>query len=325
MEKVDVLLATYKSNLIYLKKQIDSILNQTHSNIHLYISDDNSQDEDLKALLEEYKAKDNRITIYYQDQNLGYTKNFGFLLEKSTAEYICFSDHDDIWYPTKIQKSLELLKSSNVDLVYCNCKQIDENDNIINNNYFKYKNIPLIKTKSHLAISRCIGIGCSQLFTKKIRDKMLPYKETVMAHDWLAAFIANQNNGMDYITEPLFDYRLHQSNVFGGRSLDQNLNKWKTENGNTFSSYLKYREEKVINKAYLTGAQMCLEYANEEAEKDYLNKLINYYQNLKKSKYINLHFISYFKYLYGKNLTKKMLKEFIIFHLPILGYIRFKK
>ncbi len=62
------------------------------------------------------------------------------MLQKSQHQkYICFSDHDDIWYPEKIEKSLEKLKKDDVDLVYCNCHQIDENDQIIRQDYFKYK------------------------------------------------------------------------------------------------------------------------------------------------------------------------------------------
>ena len=57
----------------------------------------------------------------------GYTKNFEFVLSKSESDYIAFSDHDDIWYPNKIEESLKLLKEKNVDLVYCDAKQIDEN------------------------------------------------------------------------------------------------------------------------------------------------------------------------------------------------------
>ena len=107
MEKVDVLVATYKTNIKYLVKQIDSILNQTYTNINVIISDDNSQDEELKQILEQYEAQDKRVTVYFQEENLGYIQNFNFLLEKSTSAYICFSDHDDIWYPQKIEKSLE--------------------------------------------------------------------------------------------------------------------------------------------------------------------------------------------------------------------------
>jgi len=48
---------------------------------------------------------------------------------------------------------------------------------------------------------------------------MIPFKKNFIAHDWLAAFIANEGKGISYIEEPLFDYRLHSTNVFGGRSL----------------------------------------------------------------------------------------------------------
>lgn len=96
MEKdlVDILLTTYNTNIEYLKKQLDSILNQTYKNINIIISDDSSSDNNVKELLKEYEKKDNRIKLYLQEKNLGYIKNFEFLLEKSTAGYISYSDHD---------------------------------------------------------------------------------------------------------------------------------------------------------------------------------------------------------------------------------------
>ena len=321
MEKVDVLVATYKTNITYLKKQIDSILNQTYTEINVLISDDNSQDEELEKLLKKYQKQDKRVTVYFQEENLGYINNFNFLLEKSTSDYICFSDHDDIWYPEKIEKSLNKLKKENVDLVYVNARQIDENDKVIKKDYFKYKNMPLIYKKSKLAISRCIGIGCSQIFTKEVKEKAIPFKKSVMAQDWLVSFIANENRGIAYIKEPLFDYRLHQTNVFGGRSLKQNLNRWKQKNGTSRNSYLEYRKQDVIDKAYLNGAKMCLDYCENNEDKDFINKLIKYYISIEKSRFINFHIIKFFNFLGGKNLGKKMIKEFIIFHLPILGQL----
>ena len=320
-ERVDILLATYNSNIEYLKEQIESILNQTYKNFRLLISDDASTNTEIKAVLEQYKKQDNRVIIYIQEKNLGYNKNFEFLLRQADSQYIMFADHDDIWYPEKIEKSLEKIKKENVDLVYVNSNQINEKGEIIRENYFKYKNIPLIHGKNKLAISRCIGIGCSQIVTKQVKDKMIPFKQNVMAHDWLAGFIANEGKGIDYIKEPLLGYRLHTSNVFGGRSLAQNIGMWKKEYGKTYQSYLKYRKEKVIDKAYLDGAKMCLEYTQIESNKNFIEQMIKYYESLEKSKYINIHFIKYFKFLSGKNLAKKMLKEIIIFHVPILGYL----
>lgn len=324
-EEVEILLTTYNTEIEYLKQQIESILNQTYRNFKLLISDDASTKEEIKPILEAYQKQDNRVTLYLQEKNLGYNKNFEFLLKQAKAKYIMFADHDDIWYPQKVEKSVEKIEKEKVDLVYCNANQINEKGEIIQQNYFTYKNVPLIHGKDKLAISRCIGIGCSQIITKAVKNKMIPFTDKVIAHDWLASFIANEGKGIAYIEEPLFGYRLHNTNVFGGRSLSQNLAKWKEENGSTYQSYLKYRKEKVIDKAYLDGAEMCLQYANKQENKRFLEDIIKYYEDLEKSKYINVHFIKYFKFLAGRNLLKKMIKEVIIFHFSIIGYLIFRK
>ena len=81
-DKVDILLTTYNTKIEYLKKQIDSILNQTYKNFTLIISDDCSPNEEVREILKEYEQKDNRIKLYFQEKNLGCTKSFEFLLKK---------------------------------------------------------------------------------------------------------------------------------------------------------------------------------------------------------------------------------------------------
>ena len=159
-ELVDILVTTYNTKEKYLRKQIESILNQTHTNIKVYISDDKSTNPKVEKILKEYEEKDERIKVFIQPINLGYNRNFEFLLKKSKANYIMFSDHDDVWHKDKVEKSLKKIKEENVDMVYCNCRQIDEDGADLKENYFKYKNVPLVKGKSKLAISRCAGIGC---------------------------------------------------------------------------------------------------------------------------------------------------------------------
>ncbi len=321
-ELVDILVTTYNTNEKYLKKQIDSILRQTHKNIKIYISDDNSSDEKVAEILKEYEQKDNRIKLYIQPKNLGYNKNFEFLLQQSTANYIMFSDHDDIWWKEKVEKSLNKIKEENVDMVYCNCRQVNEDGIVIQDDYFKYKNVPLIKGKNKLAISRCVGIGCSQIITKSVKDKMIPFKKDVIAHDWLAAFIANEGKGMCYIAEPLFDYRLHGSNVFGGRSLNQNLNRWKQEHGNNYKSFLEYRKD-AINRAYLGGIKMCKQYVSIKQYEQFIEEAERYYDGILESTKINWNLKGFFKVLAGKNQAKKMVRECVLFHFPVLGYLRF--
>ena len=321
-EKVDILVTTYNTNEKYLRKQIETILKQSHSNIQVYISDDKSPDEKVATILKEYEQKDKRIKLFIQPENLGYNKNFEFLLKQSTANYIMFSDHDDIWHIDKVEKSLEKIEQENVDMVYCNCRLVDENGAVIKEDYFKYKNMPLIKKRDKLCISRCVGLGCSQIITKEVKDKMLPFKEEVMAHDWLAAFIASEGKGIRYIEDPLLDYRLHTTNVFGGRSLQQNINKWKKENGKGYKSFEQYRKD-VIKRAYADGIQMCKQYATDEQDKQFIEKAEKYYNKILNTKIIALNIGEYHQILSGKNQFKKSIREIVLFHFPVIAYLKF--
>ena len=321
-ELVDILVTTYNTKEKYLRKQIETILKQTYQNIQVYISDDKSTDKNVAQILEEYAQKDKRIKLFIQQENLGYNKNFEFLLKQSTAEYIMFSDHDDIWHFDKVEKSLEKIKKENVDMVYCNCRQVSEDGQVLQDDYFKYKNMPLVKNKDKLAISRCVGLGCSQIITKQVRDKMIPFKKEVMAHDWLAAFIASEGKGISYIQEPLFDYRLHNTNVFGGRSLNQNIKRWKTENGKGYKSFINYRKD-VIKRAYADGIEMCKKYAVDETDKLFIEKAEKYYEIILNKKIVYFNIFKYSKILAGKNQLKKSIREIVLFHFPLIAYIKF--
>ena len=326
---VDILLATYNSNIEYLKLQIDSILNQSYKNIHLIISDDASKNQDVKEVLKEYSDLDNRVIIYLNKENVGYIKNFEFLLSKSSAKYIAFADHDDIWRKDKISECVKVLKEKNVDLVYSDCNQIDENGVMLNESYIRYKNMPIINGKNNiLAFSRHIAIGCSEMFTEKIKNQMIPFSKNVMAHDWLNMYLASKQNGVVYIDKPLFGYRIHSSNEFGGRSLNQNLGKWKKENEkpNSYKTFKKYRNERVIKKAYLDGSLMCKEYRDkydlDKTEEE--NKVIDYYNKLINTKIISFRFSTYKKYLSFKGIGKRKLKEIMIFHFPVIAYLVYR-
>ena len=163
------------------------------------------------------------------------------------------------------------------------------------------------------------------MFTKKIKDQMLPFTENVCAHDWINMYLASKQNGVAYIDKPLFGYRLHSSNEFGGRSLNQNLNKCKKENEKLkrYAGFKKYRNEKVIRDSYLAGCKMCKEYRDklglEKSENE--EKVIDYYEKLLQTKIINFKINIYNKYLAFKGIGKRKLKEIIIFHFPLIAYV----
>ena len=224
----------------------------------------------------------------------------------------------------------DLLKEKNVDLVYCDANQIDEKGNILHESYLRYKNMPIINEKNNskkeiLAFSRHIAIGCSQIFTKEVKEKLIPFTPSTMAHDWNTVYIASKMKGIYCLDKPLFGYRLHGNNAFGGRNFKQNVHIWKQKEGNNYKSYLKYRHH-AITDTYLAGVLMCEEYS-KRIEKNNLkkqeNEVIKYFKNAQKHKMIYLPIHKYFKYLSFKGIQKRAIKEIMILHFPLIGYIIF--
>ena len=335
-ETVDVLLTTYNTKPDYLKQQIDSILNQTYKNIKLIISDDCSSENEVREILKQYAEKDNRIELYFQEKNIGCTKGFEFLLNKSTSDYVAFSDHDDIWYENKIEESLKILKEKDVSLVYCDAKQIDGNGKVLHESYLRYKNMPILngKYKEILPFSRHIAIGCSQLFTRQVKDLMLPFTKNTYAHDWHSVYIASKLKGVYCIDKPLFGYRIHEGNIFGGRSFKQNIKLWKEKEGSSFKSYLKYRY-RAITEIYMAGGLMCKDFSSnlyshidktEEWKNENIKQedaVIKYYQKAQNTKvgYLAIH--KYFKYLSFKGIGRRKYKEIMLLHFPVFSFLVF--
>ena len=98
--RVDILLAAFNGEK-YLERQLSSIFQQTHQDIHIIIRDDHSTDstaEIIKKWAILYPAK---MTILPSLENLGVIGNFSKLMEHARAQYIMFADGDDIWQPKK--------------------------------------------------------------------------------------------------------------------------------------------------------------------------------------------------------------------------------
>ncbi|WP_304354613.1 glycosyltransferase family 2 protein [Brachyspira innocens] len=93
MIKISVIVPVYNVEN-YLRQCLDSIINQTLKDIEIICVDDCSPDNSIE-ILEEYKNKDNRISIirHSNNQGLGPARNTG--LKHANGEYISFIDSDD--------------------------------------------------------------------------------------------------------------------------------------------------------------------------------------------------------------------------------------
>ncbi|MCM1270587.1 MAG: glycosyltransferase [Ruminococcus flavefaciens] len=102
-----------------LKRSIESVLNQTYSNIELIIVNDGSSDGSEKICL---SYDDRRINYIYQ-KNEGVAAARNNALKVSKGDYIAFLDADDYLDPYFCEKLLFVLENQNADMSICmNCK-----------------------------------------------------------------------------------------------------------------------------------------------------------------------------------------------------------
>lgn len=90
--KVSIIVPVYNVEN-YLRKCLDSLINQTLKNIEIICINDGSTDNSL-SILEEYASKDERIIVINQE-NAGVSSARNRGLEIATGEYIAFVDADD--------------------------------------------------------------------------------------------------------------------------------------------------------------------------------------------------------------------------------------
>ena len=94
----------------FIRKSIESVLQQTYRNFELIISDNASTDS-TSDICTEFLTKDSRIKFVRQDKNMGAGWNLNFLLEKANGEYFVWVAADTIILPGFIEKNIAVLES----------------------------------------------------------------------------------------------------------------------------------------------------------------------------------------------------------------------
>ena len=110
---VSIIVPIYKVEP-YLRRCLDSIVNQTYTNLEIILVDDGSPDG-CPQICDEYAAKDNRrVVIHKENGGLSDARNAG--LDSCKGEYVSFVDSDD-WVDEKyIEILLNLATKENADV-----------------------------------------------------------------------------------------------------------------------------------------------------------------------------------------------------------------
>jgi glycosyltransferase involved in cell wall biosynthesis len=206
--QISVCLISYNGEK-YIKKQMESILNQTHFVDEIIISDNGSTDKTIE-IVKSFKA--DRINFFNnidkdKDSRKRIIQNVEFALNQAQGNFIFLADQDDIWFPKKVEIMMEYLKKKT--LVISDSMLIDESGNIISDSFFKQSKF---KFNFPFDLIRNPYSGCAMAFKKELLAFALPFPKSIPLHDIWLGNVAKYFFSVKVIGEPLMYYRRHDEN-----------------------------------------------------------------------------------------------------------------
>lgn len=130
-EKISVIIPVYQEELTLIEQSINSIKNQTYSNMEILVGlDDPTNIPALEYLTQQEKSNAN-FQLYINYENLGLAENLNQLVQRATGSYIARMDADDIAKEDRLEKQYRFLLANNLNFVSGAYDSIDENGKII--------------------------------------------------------------------------------------------------------------------------------------------------------------------------------------------------
>ncbi|WP_167604639.1 glycosyltransferase family 2 protein [Maribellus sediminis] len=265
MELVSVIIPTYnRANVI--AESINSVLNQTYSNLELIIVDDYSTDNTEEIIR---NMGDRRLVYYKLDKNRGacFARNYG--IEKARGELIAFQDSDDIWLPTKLEKQVSCINEldGSYGMVYCSFTR----------NYGSKSIVPRPQEKNtsgniHKKLLYGNFIGTPTILCKRdIFNKTGSFDDSLTAlQDWDLVLRISKEYKIMHLKESLVNARITSD------SITKNFNKGILAREYFFSKHKEDMDKMTLRKWHF-GMGTFLKRANrlKEARESYF-KAINF-------------------------------------------------
>lgn len=211
MDKISIIVPVYNATR-YLKKCINSVLNQQYVNWELILVDDGSTDESF-SICQQMSKKDSRIISIHQD-NAGANAARLQGLKISTGQYITFLDSDDTLPANALQLLLNPIKDG-YDIVRGQILNVDENEKILGKQQFQVPcNSEIIGSEQYtlaLFYDKIPPYLCGGLYNKKVLSEedfqvTIDYKISIGEDFITNVYISKKCKKIKFIMDPVYYY-----------------------------------------------------------------------------------------------------------------------
>ena len=206
----------------YLDRCLNSVVNQTYSNLEIILVDDGSPDN-CPRMCDNWAKKDSRIKVVHkQNAGLGMARNTG--IEVATGDYVCFFDSDDYVDVTTLEKCYNLAKRERVDIVLFGKKSLDKNGNVVvetipetqkkryAGDEIQKKFLPdlIENSNENVIIKNLMFSACSCLFSMELIKKadwhFVSERHIISEDCYSLMYLYKYVNSVAVLSEPLYYY-----------------------------------------------------------------------------------------------------------------------
>lgn len=299
-KKVAVIMSTYNGEK-FIREQIDSILEQTYKNIEIIVRDDGSTDK-TKDIVKKYQKKHKNIKLI-EGENLGFIKSFFELLKIAEADYYAYADQDDVWIENKIElavNSLNRLDDSMPNMAFGNSDYYNEEMKFIGNGD-KDKKYSFL-----MSLFSCVTQGMTMTVNKKARDMIIEkMPKSCFFHDWWTYILCVSMGNVAYDNITTVKYRRRKENA--------------TSEGQGYFRLLIWRVKNLVLKSGMKDIKRQMLNFKEFYYDDLTDenkKILDLFSNEKYNFFVALK-----KAFYPKRIRKKLLDDFMLRIIFILGVL----
>lgn len=205
----------------FVEETLNSVLNQTYTNIELIIADDCSTDNSVSII--KNWLKDHPKTILKENnQNLGNTKTFNQCLKLAKGDYIIDLAADDILFPETLEKQLKGFANStyeNLGIIYGNMELVTSDKRHLK--FFLPVDANLKRINPQRTGDIYIGLlngtnsmgAVTSMVKKEVFNTLNGYDETLAYEDYDFWIRASRIYNIDYIDEILIIKRMLENSL----------------------------------------------------------------------------------------------------------------
>ena len=117
MDIVSIVIPVYNVEK-YLRKCLESVVNQTYKNIEVIVVNDGTKDNS-QDIIDEFKERYPKLIKSYIKENEGLSEARNFGIQKAKGKYITFIDSDDYISNNMIEKLYNKITQENFDIAVC--------------------------------------------------------------------------------------------------------------------------------------------------------------------------------------------------------------